>query len=105
MNDLVAVCEGRALTTSLKVAEAFGLDHGVLMSDFLAKSHRLPVDFMRKNFRGCEGLGPLAYRMTRDGFSVFFSAPDEGDEWVPTAARFLMAFNEVELQLSAKRID
>lgn len=97
MNDLVTLREGRAWTTSLKVAEAFGLNHEVLMSDFLAKSHRLSVGFMQKNFKGCEGLGPLAYSMTQDGFSVFFKPPPE-DEWVLTFERFFRAFNEAERQ-------
>lgn len=101
MNDLVALREGRAWTTSLKVAEAFGLDHGVLVSDFLAKSHRLSVGFMQKNFKGCEGLGPLAYSMTRDGFHVFRSDLGEGQEegWNWVVLDFILAFDEAEQQL------
>lgn len=94
----VKLIHGQALTTSLKVAEAFGKRHDAVLRTI--RNLECSPEFAAHNFVACEYVGengktlPM-YTITRDGFA-FLASGFTGKEAAQWKERYIAAFNELE---------
>lgn len=101
MNNLVQISNNQLTTTSLKIAERFGMEH----KNVLAKIQKLeiPADFSRLNFQPAEYLDEQGkprkqYEITRDGFTLL-AMGFTGKKAMKFKIDFIKAFNAMETEL------
>ena len=97
----VAVVNGRATTTSLKIAEVFGKRHADVIRAI--KSIETPDNFNERNFALVEytdakGEKRPAYQITRDGFTLL-AMGFTGEKAMQFKIAYIEAFNAMEEQL------
>ena len=102
----VAVHEGRAVTSSLKVAQVFGKPHRDVMKKL--KTLDCSHDFNARNFSRIEyvdsrGRSRNAMEMTKDGF-VFLVMGFTGKKAAAFKEAYIAAFNEMEKALVPQTI-
>lgn len=103
--DLVTIENGKATTTSLKVAEVFGKDHKHVMRSI--RELDCSDDFRRSNFgltevelqAGAVKRKSPMYHMTRDGF-VFLAMGFTGKRAAKFKEKYIEAFNKMEQTLN-----
>lgn len=105
MNELiqsaVAVKDGKAVTTSLKIAEVFGKQHKNVLKAI--RDMECPADFCRRNFEPVEytdskGEKRPMYEITRDGFTLL-AMGFTGDKAMEFKIAYIEAFNAMETAL------
>jgi Rha family phage regulatory protein len=104
--ELVTLENGKAMTTSLKVAEVFGKEHKHVMRDIEALE--CSADFRKSNF----GLSSYSvpnnrrpypmYLMTRDGFT-FLAMGFNGKRAAQFKEKYIEAFNRMEAELMKRQ--
>lgn len=104
MNDLVAVSEGRALTTSLKVAEVFDKQHKDVLRDIRNLTEKMSNEFRQRNYALTDyidknGDAQPAYAMTKDGCTMLVFGYT-GEKAMEFKEKYIAAFNEMEKKLS-----
>lgn len=100
----VSVIDGRAVTTSLKIAEVFGKEHKDVLRTI--REMGLPENFSQRNFAPAEYLDaqdkkrPM-YQVTRDGFTLL-AMGFTGKKAMEFKIAYIEAFNSMENQLRGK---
>lgn len=94
----VKLVHGQAITTSLKVAEAFGKRHDVVLRTI--RNLECSPEFNARNFAAVEytdakGEKRPMYTITRDGFA-FLASGFTGKEAAQWKEKYIAAFNELE---------
>lgn len=98
---------GKLITTSLNVAEAFGKNH----KDILRRitTLEIPADFTERNFALSQRINKLAnnrrdsfYRMTKDGFMLLVMG-FTGKKAMAVKIAYINAFNDMAAQLQKQR--
>jgi Rha family phage regulatory protein len=105
VTDLVTVENGKATTTSLKVAEVFGKKHFHVLRDI--ENLDCSEDFRASNFgltemevqAGAVKRKSPVYHMTRDGF-VFLAMGFNGKRAAQFKEKYIEAFNKMEQTLN-----
>lgn len=107
---IVTLIDGKAVTTSLDVAEFFGRRHDNVLERIrnldCSDEYRL-LNFQetiirRKNPKGGPGIESPAYRMTRDGF-VFLVMGFTGAKAAQFKEAYINAFNRMEAMLRSSQ--
>lgn len=101
LKNAVTVIDGRAVTTSLKIAEVFGKQHKHVL-DAIRKLEA-PEDFTGPNFRLSEftdstGRKLPMYQITRDGFTLL-AMGFTGKKAMQFKIAYIAAFNAMEAEL------
>ena len=98
---LVQVNNGKAVTTSMQVAEYFGKRHTHVLDKIKQLIDDTPKDFAEPNFRLCFKINQLQngkpqayYEMTKDGF-VLLAMGFTGKKAIEFKIDYINAFNEM----------
>ena len=109
MNTLVTLMDGKAVTTSRKIAEVFGKEHKSVLRTI--DSLEIPEDFRKRNFapsgyQAQNGLGKTVnykmYLITRDGFTLL-AMGFTGKKAMQFKLAYIAAFNAMEAELAARQ--
>lgn len=108
MNTLVTLMDGKAVTTSLKIAEVFEKEHKSVLRTI--ENLEIPEDFRKRNFapsgyQAQNGLGKTVnykmYLLTRDGFTLL-AMGFTGKRAMQFKLAYIAAFNAMEAELAAR---
>ena len=104
MTSLVTLMNGKAVTTSLKIAKVFCKPHKDVLKAI--RSLETPEDFNRRNFSPVEysdakGEKRPAYCITRDGFTLL-AMGFTGAKAMQFKLAYIAAFNAMEAELAAR---
>lgn len=102
--DIISLSHGQPITTSLKVAEAFGKRHDNVLRKL--ESLECSKEFNALNFEAVEYVDPKgekrpAYEMTKDGF-IFVVMGFTGKQAAAIKEAYIKAFNEMADKLYVK---
>lgn len=102
MKNLVTITNGKAVTTSLKVAGVFGRQHKDVLKAI--RDLNAPDDFTERNFAPSEYTDPTGrkcpmYTITRDGFTLL-AMGFTGKKAMEFKIAYIRAFNEMEERLA-----
>jgi len=105
-NDLVVIEDGRAITTSLKVADYFGKRHADVLRGIENIVNEIPTDFTQRNFALSDYTDPTGrclpmYLLTRDGF-VLVAMGYTGAKAMQFKVAYITAFNKMEAILQRR---
>lgn len=105
MNELVTTKNGKAITTSLKVAEVFERQHRTVLESI--RDLECSADFTQQNFllseyKDSTGRTLPMYELTRDGFT-FLAMGFTGSKAAQFKEDYIKAFNMMEARLIAKQ--
>jgi anti-repressor protein len=105
MNELVTTKNGKAITTSLKVAEVFERQHRTVLESI--RDLECSADFTQQNFllseyKDSTGRTLPVYELTRDGFT-FLAMGFTGSKAAQFKEDYIKAFNLMETRLIAKQ--
>lgn len=104
---LVVSSHGRAVTSSLRVAEYFEKEHRNVLRDIRALAEALPPEFSLLNFEQREfiderGKFQPSYELSKDGF-MLLAMGFTGDKALQFKLDYIAAFNRMEAQLTVPR--
>lgn len=111
MNTLVTLMDGKAVTTSRKIAEVFGKEHKNVLRDINNLKSQLPAEWHKLNFELMQnevkiGNGASrfdkAYLITRDGFTLL-AMGFTGKKAMQFKLAYIAAFNAMEAELAARQ--
>jgi len=107
INELVVVVKGKAVTTSLEVAEVFGKRHDNVLQSI--QSLKCSDDFTALNFQGSKYTDPTGrtlpmYYMTKDGFTMLVMG-FTGEKAFKFKEAYITAFNSIEAELVKLQIE
>lgn len=106
MNNLVHISDNNQLTTtSLKIAERFGMEHKNVLAKI--KKLEIPADFGRLNFKPSDYLNEQGkiqpcYEITRDGFTLL-AMGFTGKKAMKFKIDFINAFRAMEAELMNRK--
>jgi len=113
MNELINIKNDEAVTTSLKVAEAFGKRHDKLLHEIERMYGELTEDnspqnggakFFRKGTYTNRGRKYPMYYMNRDGFSLLVMG-FTGKKALEWKLKYIEAFNQMESYINFRKAD
>jgi Rha family phage regulatory protein len=99
----MSLSQGRAVVSSLVVAEHFGKQHKDVLREIRRTMEDLPEDFNGRNFapveyRDTKGESRPAYNLTRDGFTLL-AMGFTGRKAMAWKVRYIEAFNAMEAEI------
>ena len=110
MNNLVTLMSGKAVTTSLKIAEVFGKQHKNVLQSIDNLKSQLPAEWHKLNFQPTQierktPTGGIVkskmYFITRDGFTLL-AMGFTGKRAMQFKLAYIAAFNAMEAELAAR---
>lgn len=102
LTDLVTIENGKAMTTSLKVAEVFGKRHAHVMDAIKKLEERGVPNFRSSSYINAQNKEQPMYLMDRDGFSLLVMG-FTGDKALDWKLKYIEAFNKMEKALLDQR--
>jgi Rha family phage regulatory protein len=108
MNELINIKNDEAVTTSLKVAEAFGKQHGKVIRSIEkfneTKNGLVEKMFKKSTYKDAKGENRPMYYINRDGFSLLVMG-FTGKKALEWKLKYIEAFNQMENYINFRKAD